>query len=131
MFPTVDFTTLDPVYPDKLSPAGAHYHPTRAALLERGQAALRRLYDRPEKVIIVVSHSGFLRLCVSGCYYMNADYRIFDFADPAPAGHPDHGLLRLRQHRETEEQGGGLGRSWTDMVVLGSDLPDQLPVKLV
>ena len=79
------------MYPDKISPAAARYHYTRDAILRRAQLALAKLYDRPEKVIIVVSHSGFLRAGVSGSWYQNADYRIFDIvrsplgtASPAP-----------------------------------------------
>ncbi|KAK7964164.1 hypothetical protein PG988_011138 [Apiospora saccharicola] len=128
-FPAVDFSTLDLVYPDKTSPAGSHYFGTRTGILNRGQASLRRLRDRPEKVIIVVSHSGFLRLGVSGCFYLNADYRIFDFEEEEqPTG--EDGVapqIRLRQWDETKEKGGGMGKSWKDMVELGSGLPDEMP----
>lgn len=122
-FPAIDFSTLDPVYPDKRSPAGAHYFATRTGILNRGQASLRRLRDRPEKVIIVVSHSGFLRLGVTGCFYLNADYRIFDFEEESGP----NGEIRLRQWDETKEKGGGMGKSWKEMVELGSDLPDEMP----
>lgn len=119
-FPQVDLSTLDPVYPDKTTPAGAHYAYNKKALLARGQASLRKLYDRPEKVIIVVSHSGFLRLCVTGCWYFNSDYRIFEFEERAADDEP----FRLRQSPETLENGGGLGLSRKEPVELGSDLPD-------
>ncbi|EMR65216.1 putative phosphoglycerate mutase protein [Eutypa lata UCREL1] len=128
-FDSIDFTSaLDPVYPDKTSPAGAAYHYTRKALLARGQAALQRLYQRPEKVIIVVSHSGFLRLAVTGCYYFNADYRVFNFVQPGEeqAGQ-GKGEVQIVQDPSTKESGGGLGWSFTEQVVLGSDLPDELP----
>ncbi|RYP20166.1 hypothetical protein DL765_002925 [Monosporascus sp. GIB2] len=128
-FPGVDFSALDPVFPDKTSPAASHYHFGRAALLARARAALARLYVRPEKVIVVVSHSGFLRLAVTGCYYFNADYRVFDFG-PRQGTASDHSgggggeAYGLVQHPSTKEKGGGLGWSWTQEVVLGSDLPD-------
>ncbi|KAK7993549.1 GPI-anchor transamidase [Apiospora arundinis] len=127
-FPAVDFSTLDPVYPDKLTPAGAHYFAARGAILNRGQASLRRLRDRPEKVIVVVSHSGFLRLGVTGCYYMNADYRIFDFEEEEQPGGVDGKTpqIRLREWDETKEKGGGMSKSWTEMVELGSGLPEEI-----
>ncbi|KAJ3571191.1 hypothetical protein NPX13_g5469 [Xylaria arbuscula] len=122
-FPSIDYSTVDPVWPDKTSPAGRQYHYTKSAVVARGQAALQKLYERPEKVIVVVSHSGFLRLGVTGCWFFNADYRVFDFAAMASPGSP----YQLEQHASTKENGGGLGRSWTEQVILGSDLPDELP----
>lgn len=72
---------------------------------------------------MVYSHSAFLRLAVSGYWYFNADYRIFDFA--SMDGPRDS--YRLKQHESTRESGGGLGRSWIDPIVLGSELPDEEP----
>ncbi|KAJ8124303.1 hypothetical protein O1611_g9337 [Lasiodiplodia mahajangana] len=123
-FPSkIDYSTVDPVWPDKTSTAGSEYHYTRTAILARGQAALRELYERPEKVIIVVSHSGFLRLGVTGCWFFNADYRVFDFA---AVGSPESSY-QLEEHASTREKGGGLGHSWTRQVLLGSDLPEEFP----
>ncbi|KAI1770638.1 phosphoglycerate mutase-like protein [Hypoxylon cercidicola] len=122
-FPTVDFSKVDPVFPDKTSPAASQYHFTKKAILMRAQIALEKLYNRPEKVIIVVSHSAFLRLAVSGYSYFNADYRIFDFAPMAEPGD----YYRLQQHESTMKKGGGLGRSWIDPIVLGSELPQEDP----
>ncbi|KAI0842365.1 phosphoglycerate mutase-like protein [Hypoxylon sp. FL0890] len=124
-FPMVDFSKVDPVFPDKTSPAASKYHFTKAAILNRAQSALKRLYARPEKIIIVVSHSAFLRLAVSGYWYFNADYRVFDFA---PMNSIEDGF-RLEQHQSTREKGGGLGRSWIDPIVLGSELPEEDPDK--
>ncbi|KAK7747624.1 hypothetical protein SLS62_009035 [Diatrype stigma] len=155
-FPAVDFATaLDPVYPDKRSAAAAAYHFQRSAILARAQTALRRLRARPEKVIVVVSHSGFLRVAVTGCFYFNADYRVFDFAAPPPqqksqtqaalvAGsggdidvdgkgganaetEKNPQIIEVVQHALTKEKGGGLGWSWTEHVELGTGLPDELP----
>ncbi|KAK9791724.1 putative Histidine phosphatase superfamily [Seiridium cardinale] len=122
-FPVVDFATLDVVYPDKSTPAGAKYAYNKKALLSRGQSALKKLYDRPEKVIIVVSHSGFLRLCISGCWFFNSDYRIFDFEEHLQEDAP----YKLKQSSETLENGGGLGLSFKHSVELGSDLPEENP----
>ncbi|KAI1408348.1 phosphoglycerate mutase-like protein [Hypoxylon sp. FL1857] len=124
-FPMVDFSKVDPVFPDKTSPAASRYHFTKAAILNRAQSALKSLYARPEKVVIVVSHSAFLRLAVSGYWYFNADYRIFEFA---PMNSIEDGF-RLEQHESTREKGGGLGKSWIDPIVLGSELPEEDPDK--
>ncbi|KAI0427662.1 phosphoglycerate mutase-like protein [Xylaria sp. FL1042] len=122
-FPGIDYSAVDPVWPDKTSPAGSEYHYTRSAITARGQAVLQELYKRPEKVIIVVSHSGFLRLGVTGYWFFNADYRVFDFAAMASPGSP----YRLEQHAYTEEKGGRLGLSRTEQVLLGSSLPEEWP----
>ncbi|KAI0407553.1 phosphoglycerate mutase-like protein [Xylaria palmicola] len=122
-FPEVDYSTVDPVWPDKTSSAGHEYHYTKTAILARGQVALQKLYSRPEKVIIVVSHSGFLRLGVTGCWFFNADYRVFDFAAMQNPGGP----YQLEQHASTKEKGGGLGHSFTKELMLGSGLPEELP----
>ncbi|KAI1118505.1 phosphoglycerate mutase-like protein [Nemania sp. NC0429] len=122
-FPNIDYSTVDPVWPDKTSQAAGAYHYTRAAIVARGQAALQQLYERPEKVIVVVSHSGFLRAGVTGCWFFNADYRVFDFAPMRGPGSP----YRLEQHASTKEKGGGLGHSSTVQVQLGQGLPEELP----
>ncbi|OCL11081.1 phosphoglycerate mutase-like protein [Glonium stellatum] len=109
-FPTLDFRPVDPLYPNKTDPAGANpYRFDKRAVLARGQACLRALHSRPEKVIAVVSHSGFLRCAVSGTRYANADYRVFEFEE-GPEGAGERRLW-LREWKETEETGGGMGRS--------------------
>ncbi|KAK3381122.1 histidine phosphatase superfamily [Podospora didyma] len=118
-FPQVDFSHVDPVFPDKKSPAGARYKYSRQAIIARGQFSLHDLYDRPEKAIIVVSHSGFLRVGVTGYWFFNADYRIFEFEER------QEGMTlpyKLRQWESTVK--GGLGLSWEDPVPLGDGLPD-------
>lgn len=122
-FPIVDFTSLDVVYPDKSTPAGAKYAFNKRALLARGQSALKALYDRPEKVIIVVSHSAFLRMCVTGSWFYNSDYRIFEF-EPLVEGNLD-GEYKLREADETREKGGGMGLSFKRTTVIGSELTDE------
>jgi hypothetical protein len=118
-FPKVDFSHVDPVYPDKTSPAGSRYAYTRNAILARAQSCLRDLYNRPEKFIIIVSHSCFLRLAVTGCWFFNGDYRIFDFEERE--GPDDE--YRLKQWEQTSD--GGMGWSWSKKVDIGSELPDE------
>ncbi|KAK3384113.1 histidine phosphatase superfamily [Lasiosphaeria ovina] len=117
-FPLVDFSHVDPVFPDKTSPAGAKYRHTRQAIVARGQAALHDLYSRPEKVIVVVSHSGFLRVGVAGFWFFKADYRIFDFEEREDASSP-YRLLRW-----DSTAAGGMGLSKEHPVPLGDGLPD-------
>ncbi|KAK7527661.1 histidine phosphatase superfamily [Phyllosticta citriasiana] len=111
LFPSLDFSAVDPTYPNKTSPSPSSnpYGFTRRAVLARGQACLRWLHARPEKVIAVVSHSGFLRCAVSARRYANADYRVFEFDDDN-ADNVD-GLIRVREWEQTEALGGGMGRS--------------------
>ncbi|SPQ24487.1 188b4486-813a-466d-bffc-5477357e3cfa [Thermothielavioides terrestris] len=80
-YPQIDFSLLDPVYPDKISPAGARYRCEKGAVLARAQSALADLYWRTEDVVAVVSHSGFMRTAVTGRRFANADYRVFDFEE--------------------------------------------------
>ncbi|KAK4245443.1 histidine phosphatase superfamily [Corynascus novoguineensis] len=119
-FPQVDFSRVDPIYPDKTSPRAAPlYGFSREAIVGRGRAVLRELRARPEKAVLVVSHSGFLRAGVTGCYYMNADYRVFEFEE-------GEGSEELRQWEETRE--GGMGWSWDETVPLGDGLPDDASI---
>jgi broad specificity phosphatase PhoE len=112
-FPMVDFSTLDPVYPDKTSPKGALYAYNRHAIVNRAQKALAELKGRKEKAIVVVSHSGFMRQAMTGSWFYNADYRVFEF---------DGEGLELRQWESTRK--GGMGKSWEERVVVGEDLPE-------
>ncbi|KAF2084250.1 phosphoglycerate mutase-like protein [Saccharata proteae CBS 121410] len=105
-FPTIDFSAVDSTYPNKTSP-GNPYAFTRSAVLARGQACLETLYQRPEKVITVVSHSGFLRCGVTNRRFANADYRVFEFEDR----NPESDNLALKEWEMTEMNGGGMGRS--------------------
>jgi hypothetical protein len=63
------------------------------------------LYERPEKTIAVVSHSGFLRTAISKRRYANADYRVFTFRK-SKTGH-----LSLVEDGSTARRGGGMGLS--------------------
>lgn len=76
--------------------------------------------ERPEKVIAVVSHSGFLRVGVSYRAYDNADFRIFDFAE----GYEELGG-KLVEWELTEKKGGGLGKSPKGVFPMGpGDYPE-------
>lgn len=94
---------MDPIYPNKSF--GTPYAFTALANKARGEACLKALYERPEKVIAVVSHSAFLRTAISRRKFANADYRIFTF------GRGEKCLLELFEDGSTERKGGGLGRS--------------------
>lgn len=120
LFPQIDFSHVDPIYPDKMSPAAGLYHFRRDALLKRAQTVLGELYARPEKVIVVVSHSGFMRQAVTGDHYFNADYRVYDFAE----GTGPEGPFQLRQWDLTKGAG-GMGRSFDEIVELGIGLPEK------
>ena len=131
-FPQVDFSHLDPVYPDKTSPAAALYHCNKDAVIARGEAALRGLYGREENVIVVVSHSGFMRTAVAGRWFANADWRGFDFVgdrgDEGGQGWGEKGnerpmRLRLVEWEMTKGKG-GMGRSREERVGWGEGLPE-------
>lgn len=103
-WPQFGWSAVDPVYPAKTG----LYEYSKRGLTERGIAARKWLRERPEKVIAVVSHSGFLRVGVSYRKYQNADFRIFDFAE----GEEDDVVGgRLVEWELTEKNGGGLGKS--------------------
>ena len=69
-------------------------------------------------MIAVVSHSGFMRTAVCNRRFFNADWRVFDFDEEAMReskekgeGPNGEGLFVLKEWKETEERGGGMGRS--------------------
>ena len=119
-FPRLDFSQVDPNYPIKAE--GTAYAFTRDANHKRGQACLKRLYDRPEKVIVVVSHSGFLRTGISKRRYANADYRLFSFRQSKS------GSLSLVEDSSTARDGGGMGRSEKGVQPIEEwDFPSNIP----
>ncbi len=73
-YPSVDFSTVDPIYPAKSGPFGYNLD----AVLQRGAIARAWLAERPEQVIAVVTHSAFLRTSVAHARFAKADYRVFD-----------------------------------------------------
>lgn len=117
-FPQYDFSNVDRRFPDKTSDIKNNpYAFTKKAIVARGQTCLEKLYTRPEKVIAVVSHSGFLRTAVSNRSYFNADWRVFEFDEQAMEESRKMGERNgkerfvLREWEETERKGGGMGRS--------------------
>ena len=133
-FPHFDFSSVDSLYPDKTSNLQNNpYAFTRKAILARGQTCLRNLYSRPEKVIAVVSHSGFLRTAVCHRRFANADWRVFDFDEEAMKesrekgeGVDGKGEFLLKEWEVSEERGGGMGRSEKGAVkILPTDFPPE------
>ncbi|CZS94528.1 uncharacterized protein RAG0_04475 [Rhynchosporium agropyri] len=101
-WPQFDWSTVDPKFPTN----DGIYECTREGLTARGKAARNFLRNRPEKVIAVVSHAGFLRTSVCSRRFENADFRIFDFGKEEEADIP-----ALVEWELTETKGGGLGKS--------------------
>ncbi|KAF9692294.1 hypothetical protein EKO04_009789 [Ascochyta lentis] len=124
-YPQYDFSGVDPLYPDKTSNLKTNpYAFTQKAIVVRGQTCLKDLYSRPEKVIAVVTHSGFLRTAVCNRMFFNADWRVFDFDD---AETKKQGRFVLKEWPEMEKKGGGMGRS--DVGVFGivdGDFPPEV-----
>ncbi|KAL7929561.1 histidine phosphatase superfamily [Trichoderma chlorosporum] len=114
--PCYDFSSVSPLWPDKTDSPIARdlFSYTRPAVLRRGRRCLEKLSKRPEDLIFVFSHSGFLRSGVSEWWYFNADYRIFTF---------DEGL-GLKIDESTLE--GGMGWSWNKKVELGTGVPEDV-----
>ncbi|KAK0714035.1 histidine phosphatase superfamily [Lasiosphaeria miniovina] len=128
-FPQFDFSRLDPVYPDKTSAAGAAYRYSRAAVLARGRAALQDVRDcsgcADGELVLVVTHSGFLRRSVAGRWFANADYRVFDFAPPVAEGEEDESARVQLVEWDLTHEHGGLGRSSAEIVEWGDGLPER------
>ena len=68
-----------------------------------------------------MSHSGFLRQCVTGNWYFNADYRIYDFEERKSSDEP----YKLKQWELTDKGHGGMGWSWDELVTIGEGLPEE------
>ncbi|KAK8082249.1 phosphoglycerate mutase protein [Apiospora saccharicola] len=78
-WPSLDFSQLDPVYPAKTG----LYFPSEDALLKRARFAREWLFHRPEKHIVIVTHSGFLQRVAKGQKYRNVEYKMYEFIDEA------------------------------------------------
>ncbi|KAG9230462.1 histidine phosphatase superfamily [Amylocarpus encephaloides] len=105
-WPDYDWSELDPIFPEK----EGIYEFSERALLERGAWARKWLASRPEKVIAVVSHAGFMRIGLGNCRYGNADYRIFDLDDRSDS--VDKGPVFVEKE-STRSSGGGRGKART------------------
>lgn len=124
-FPEVDFSRVDQVWPDKSrkSEKAKKYWYTKEAILQRGEDVLKDIENKvwPEmedgKAVIAVSHSGFLRSGVSGWWFNNGDYRIFEMEErEKKEGRPE-----LKQITGVK---GGMGESFETPPGLGGDLPE-------
>lgn len=124
-FPAIDFSTLDPIFPKKEGP----YAYTESAITTRAADFLSWARARPEKVIVVVSHAGFLRIGLVHRHFMNADYRVFSFKDDdaIAAEGVEEGLVeweetstaiereyvdRVTKENKTGPLSGGMKKSW-------------------
>lgn len=103
-WPDFDWSQIDPIFPAK----EGIYKFSQDALLERGVAARRWLANRPEKVIAVVSHAGFLRIGLGNCNYANADFRIFKLENQDDSSLKDPIMI---EYEGTKVSGGGMGKS--------------------
>ncbi len=103
-WPQFDWSQIDPVFPAK----EGLYEFSQAALVRRGIVAKRWLKARPEKVIAVVSHAGFLRTGICNRKFDNADFRVFDFEDGEET---ESEGPRIAESELTAQNGGGMGRS--------------------
>ncbi|KAF2993508.1 hypothetical protein E8E13_001026 [Curvularia kusanoi] len=114
-FPQYDFSSVDPSFTDKATNgSNGPFAFTQEAVLARGRACLEALYLRPEKVVAVISHAGFLRTAICNRKFFNADWRVFDLSKDDSL---ETGKLVLTERVDTEKQGGGMGRS--DIGVFG------------
>ncbi|KAI0600786.1 histidine phosphatase superfamily, partial [Biscogniauxia sp. FL1348] len=92
-WPDFDFSELDPIYPQKVGLYGA----SPEALQKRSSFARRWLSERPEKCIIVVTHSGFLKRVVEGAKFRNVEYRSYEVVDNSATGEIDLKELNKEQ----------------------------------
>lgn len=121
-WPQFNWDDVDAKYPGK----EGIYAFSRRAIAQRGVAAREFLKGRKEKVVVVVSHSGFLRVGLSHRFYENADFRIFDF------GFKEEGGGELVEWGETEwvkgglnqERSGGMGKSPVGVWVGEQNIPE-------
>ncbi|KAI1253495.1 hypothetical protein MGN70_005703 [Eutypa lata] len=73
-WPDFDFSNLDPVYPQKIG----LYEASEDAFQRRASFARRWLFEQPEKCIIVVTHSGFLKRALNSSErFQNVEYRTY------------------------------------------------------
>ncbi|KAI0385829.1 phosphoglycerate mutase-like protein, partial [Hypomontagnella monticulosa] len=94
-WPDLDFSTLDLVYPQKTG----LYEASEEAFQRRASFAKRWLFKRPEKCIVVVSHSGFIRRLLKGPRFRNLEYRTYELVEESG----DLGLKEMNRDIITPE----------------------------
>ncbi|KAI0013418.1 histidine phosphatase superfamily [Xylariaceae sp. FL0662B] len=87
-WPGFDFSHLDPTYPQKIG----LYENSEEAFHKRASVAKRWLFGRPEKCIVVVTHSGFLKRVVQGPKFKNMEYKTYELVK-----HASEESLELRE----------------------------------
>ncbi|KAI3323449.1 phosphoglycerate mutase-like protein [Xylariaceae sp. AK1471] len=87
VWPGYNFSQLDPIYPQKTG----LYGPSEESIQQRAAFARRWLSEQPDKCIIVVTHSGFLKRVVQEPRYRNVEYRAYEIEAN------DSGKVDLRQ----------------------------------
>ncbi|ORY65847.1 histidine phosphatase superfamily [Pseudomassariella vexata] len=98
-WPDLDFSELDPVYPAKTG----IYQYSEEVLLQRAHLARSWLFERKEKLVIVVTHSGFLKRTVKGTKYANTEFRTYEFKDKKSASQ-DYELVQVDAKQPTEQE---------------------------
>ncbi|KAI1811631.1 phosphoglycerate mutase-like protein [Poronia punctata] len=68
-----NFSQLDPIYPQKTG----LYGPAEETIRQRAAFARQWLSEQPDKCIVVVTHSGFLKRVVQEPRYRNVEYRAY------------------------------------------------------
>ncbi|KAI5861856.1 phosphoglycerate mutase-like protein [Durotheca rogersii] len=76
-WPDFDFSGLDPIYPQKID----LYENSEEAFQKRASLVKRWLFRRPEKCVVVVTHSGFLKRVVQGPKFRNVEYRMYELVE--------------------------------------------------
>ncbi|KAI0136545.1 hypothetical protein BJ170DRAFT_677417 [Xylariales sp. AK1849] len=99
-WPDLNFSSLDPLYPAKTGV----YDPSEEALLKRATFARQWLFFRPEKYIIVMTHSGFLKRVVEGPKYENVEYRTYDFVDEDKVSTRTFKLVEVEQDQPLAQE---------------------------
>lgn len=85
-WPDLDFSSLDPIYPQKVG----LYEASEEAFQRRASFAKRWLFKQPEKCIVVVTHSGFLKRVLGGPRFRNVEYRTYELVE-------ESGDLKLKE----------------------------------
>ncbi|KAI1341493.1 histidine phosphatase superfamily [Xylariaceae sp. FL0016] len=81
-WPGFDFSQMDPAWPQKTG----LYGPKEEDIQKRAAVCRTWLAEQPEKCIVVVTHSGFLRRLVTGPKYLNVEFRTYVMVDRGAAG---------------------------------------------